>query len=64
MNPLPLHDTAWLAKRLRLSVTTIERMRAHNPAQLPPSITIGRSIRYDEATVEAWIRQQLTPQSL
>ena len=55
-----LKDTAWLAKRLGLSVTTIERIRARNSSDLPPCIVIGHSIRYDEVTVEAWIKEQLS----
>lgn len=58
-----LQNTAWLAKRLGLSVTTIERLRTQDPSQLPNSISIGRSIRYDESTVEAWIQSASITQS-
>ena len=54
-----LLSTDWLAKRLRLSVTTVERLRAQNSNTLPPHITIGGSIKYDEATVNAWIQSRL-----
>jgi predicted DNA-binding transcriptional regulator AlpA len=54
-----LQTTAWLSKRLGLSLTTIERLRAQNAKELPPHITIGSSIKYDEATVEAWLQSRL-----
>lgn len=50
-----LHDTAWLAKRLNISVTTIERLRVRKSPDVPPHLTIGHSIRYDAAVVEAWL---------
>jgi len=53
-----LHTTAWLAKRLGLSIKTIERMRSQQSAPLPPYVIVGHSIRYDEAQVEAWISEQ------
>lgn len=54
-----LRPTAWLAQRLGLSVTTIERLRARNSPDLPPHVTIGHSIRYDDIVVEDWLRQRL-----
>jgi predicted DNA-binding transcriptional regulator AlpA len=54
-----LQSTAWLAKWLGLSVTTIERLRAQKSNKIPPHITIGSSIKYDEATVNAWIQSRL-----
>lgn len=43
-----LQPTSWLAKRLGLSVSTIERLRARGEGQLPPHLVIGRNtIRYD-----------------
>lgn len=54
-----LQNTAWLAKRLGLSVSTIERLRSSQQGELPPHIVIGRkSIRYDEAVVESWLKEQ------
>lgn len=51
-----LQSTAWLAKRLGLSVSTIERLRAQNEGDLPPHLVVGRrTIRYDEAVVEGWL---------
>ena len=61
MTPNSLQSTAWLAKRLGLSVTTIERLRAQSPADSPPHIMIGSSIKYDGAAVEAWIQARLQP---
>ena len=51
-----LLSTAWLAKRLGLSVSTIERLRAQNAGELPPHLVVGRrTIRYDEAVVADWL---------
>jgi predicted DNA-binding transcriptional regulator AlpA len=61
MTTYPLQPTAWLAKRLGLSVSTIERLRARGEGELPPHLVIGRhSIRYDARIVEEWLaaRQQ------
>lgn len=54
----PLRSSRWLAQRLGLSLTTVERLRASSPAELPPPIVIGRSIRYDEAAVEGWLLER------
>lgn len=54
-----LRPTSWLAKRLGLSVSTIERLRAQGSTDLPPHVTIGGSIRYDDATVEEWIQARM-----
>ena len=51
-----MRSTGWLAQRLGLSVTTIERLRAQGSPDLPPCRTIGKSKRYDEQVVEQWIR--------
>jgi len=56
MNTNTLQPTSWLAKRLGLSVSTIERLRARGEGQLPPHLVIGRNtIRYDVAVVEDWL---------
>lgn len=52
-----LKTTEWLAKRLGISVTTIERMRANNSPAIPPHIKVGSSIRYSEEYVERWIKE-------
>lgn len=57
-----LQPTAWLAKRLGLSVTTIERLRAQNPSELPPYVVIGSSIRYDNQVVEEWLLARMRPE--
>jgi hypothetical protein len=44
-----------------VSITTIEWLRAADPFNLPPAITIGSSILYDEAQVELWLLQQTAP---
>ena len=63
MTNIPLKNTTWLAQRLSISETTIERLRAMGGSDLPPHINVGRSIRYDVAEVEAWIAQRLHTQS-
>ena len=59
-----LRPTSWLAKRLGLSISTIERLRAAGSSDLPPSIVIGASIRYDQAVVEQWLLDQIASQAL
>lgn len=57
-----LHSTSWLAKKLGLSISTIERLRTYDSGDLPPFIKIGRSYRYDNRVVDAWLdaRQRIT----
>ncbi|WP_280513332.1 helix-turn-helix transcriptional regulator [Chromobacterium amazonense] len=54
-----LLPTSWLAQRLNISVMTIERLRAQQSPDIPPHITIGKSIRYDERVVEAWLQNKM-----
>ncbi len=54
-----LLPTSWLAQRLNISVTTIERLRSQNSPDLPPHVTIGKSIRYDDRVVEAWLQNKM-----
>lgn len=54
-----LLPTSWLAQRLNISITTIERLRAKNSADLPPHVIIGKSIRYDDRVVEVWLRERM-----
>ena len=58
--PPPLRPTSWLAQRLGLSTSTIERLRTAGSPDLPTAILIGHSIRYDQNVVERWLldRQQ------
>jgi len=56
-----LRDTAWLAKKLSLSISTIEKLRAEHSDDIPKAITINRSIRYSESYVEWWIQKKLDP---
>ena len=53
-----LKDTKWLAQRLGLSLTTVERLRAHKSSDLPPHMRIGSSVRYHEEYVERWIEER------
>lgn len=54
-----LRSSRWLAQRLGLSITTVERLRAAGSPDLPPAIVIGRSIRYDESAVERWLQERI-----
>lgn len=55
-----LRSTRWLAQRLGLSVSTIERLRARGDRNLPPHVVIGsQTIRYDEVVVEAWLEARM-----
>lgn len=59
MTTNPLQPTSWLAKRLGLSTSSIERLRASGKGELPPHITVGlRTIRYDVAVVEEWLAER------
>lgn len=61
MTTQTLQSTSWLAKRLGLSVSTIERLRARGEGQLPPHLVIGlHTVRYDVVVVDDWLaaRQQ------
>ena len=56
-----LQSTAWLAKRLGLSVSTVERLRSQAPSDMPPHLIIGQhTIRYDELAVEKWLADRLS----
>jgi len=59
---MQLHDTKWLAKRLNLSVSTIEKLRAQNSQELPIPIQINKTIRYSDSYVEWWLetKQNMT----
>ena len=49
-----LQPTSWLAKRLGLSVSRIERLRARGEGDWPPHITRGvHTISYENARGEA-----------
>lgn len=50
-----LHDSKWLAELLAVSVSTIEKRRSKKPSSLPALIRLGKTVRYDEETVFAWL---------
>jgi|APLak6261658528_1056013.scaffolds.fasta_scaffold46980_2 predicted DNA-binding transcriptional regulator AlpA len=52
-----LRDSKWLALLLGISVSAIEKRRSTDPSSLPAPIRIGRMVRYDEATVFAWLEK-------
>lgn len=57
---LKLHDTKWLASRLGISVSTIERLRAEGSNGIPKAV-INKTIRYSEEYVAWWIQRMLEP---
>lgn len=57
-----LKNTEWLANRLNISVSTVERLRNQEPSKIPPHIMIGNVIRYNGDFVEWWLLQQTTPE--
>lgn len=54
-----LMPTSWLAEKLNLSVSTVERLRTHQPDQLPPNVSIGCTIRYDDRVVDDWLQKKM-----
>lgn len=54
-----LKDSIWLAERFGVSLSTIQKLRAYKPEKLPAAVRIGRAVRYDPATVEAWIKNNM-----
>ena len=54
-----LRTSDWLAKRLNISSTTVERLRAIGGNALPPHVLVGRQCRYDEDVVERWLKDRL-----
>lgn len=52
-----LLSTKALSVMLNLSVTTIKKLRSHEPERLPPSIKFGtRTYRYNVEDVEKWLK--------
>ncbi len=54
-----LRNTTWLAERLGLSLSTIEKLRSEDSTKLPPQLKFNRTVRYDERTVENWIQKNM-----
>lgn len=50
-----LKNSQWLADTLGLSLSTIKKLRCEDHLSLPPWIKIGKSYRYDEKVVAAWL---------
>lgn len=55
---ISLKNTLWLAQRLGVSVTTVERLRVKGSQDIPKHITIGNSIRYSEEIVEQFLAEK------
>ncbi|MFN3953250.1 MAG: helix-turn-helix transcriptional regulator [Pararhodobacter sp.] len=47
-------DTAEAARRLGLSLSTLEKYRFYRAADAPPFVRIGRAVRYRVTDLEAW----------
>lgn len=56
-----MKDTKWLAKRLGLSVSTIERLRSQESPDIPRPLFIGTVIRYDALFVEYFLLKRVEP---
>ncbi|TCM78329.1 helix-turn-helix transcriptional regulator [Rhodovulum steppense] len=47
-------DTQEAARRLGLSLSTLEKYRFYRAADAPPYVRIGRAVRYRVSDLEAW----------
>lgn len=47
-------DTAEAARRLGLSISTLEKYRFHRVPDAPPFVWIGRKVLYRVTDLEAW----------
>lgn len=47
-------DTQEAARRLGLSLSTLEKYRFHRVPDAPPFVRIGRAVRYRVTDLEAW----------
>jgi len=56
---MKLHDTKWLADKLGISISTIEKLRAKDSIEIPIAIQINKTIRYSESYVEWWLEKKL-----
>lgn len=54
----PLWSTRRLAPVLGITVSSLEKRRSTEPDSLPPALKTGRSVRYREADVLAWLAQK------
>lgn len=58
-----LLDAAALAERYGKTVSGIYHMNCYTPDKLPPSIRIGKSLRWRLEDVEAWEKRQIETQT-
>lgn len=54
-----LQNSAWLAQRLSVSISAINKARVYQPDTIPPHINIGRTVRYCPNVVEQWIANNM-----
>ncbi len=57
-NYCSLVDTATAAKMLAVSKSHLEKIRIHDPSAAPPTVRIGKCVRYPVDALRAWIGQQ------
>ncbi|MBT1171360.1 helix-turn-helix domain-containing protein [Bifidobacterium sp. SO4] len=55
----PLWTADDLAKRLGISKSTIFRNRCYHPESMPPSVKIGKQVRWRPEDVEQWITERV-----
>ena len=58
---MKLHDSKWLAEKLNLSISTIEKLRSEQPDELPQPIILNKTIRYCELHVDWWLHKKIDP---
>ena len=60
-----LLSSAEVAEMLGIKNKTLEQYRHHKRTELmPPFIRIGRTIRYEKATVVAWLKNNVVGEPL
>lgn len=53
-----LYDTPAVARRLGLAEITLRKWRTQNRREGPAWIKCGKSVRYREADIEAWLERR------
>lgn len=56
--PTQLHDTPAVARRLGLAEITLRKWRMQDRREGPAWIKCGKSVRYREADIEAWLERR------
>lgn len=53
-----LLDANQVAERLGCTRRHLENMRRHDPAGAPPSLRLGKLLRFPESRLDAWIEER------